>query len=610
MDQSLHSCWLLGGGLPATRTRDIITNTLTATRKLRDRRDGGVATSQPHELRLLPAWAEPFDVFLENLSDFIQGLLVRDLEPSSVSYLGFWRDIDLQSPIPWRGLMDSAFVHAALLGLLYAVSIWPQAGVHLADSHSYRAIDGYQLSPYLPELHGAPTHRKHGGRADPVPARQEIRSLPDEPDNQHQTIVTPPTIKLRRDVELPNMVGYKQPTLASSSVSAILQLPVRLPEMAPRAPVIVQSKPGRAHLSSQSQSAPEAGSLSRGSAPNLAQLLPQAANPALPVPQVVQRAPEIVQSKPQRALPSVQPRVVQSAPEIGSMNRGSTGNLAQLLPPVSSAMPAAPHAGDAQTPQVVALSAHPAELNSPVAIPEGNRRGVFAASPAGHANATGTPGAGESSGVGAHDASGAVNAPAGISVGAPPSAATAVAAPNAPSSKPGTPDPELRSKLLAAMRSPALASIPPRQAVSRETPQESSGPRNELENHVFAGRRSYTLVVNMPNLNSYTGSWIIRYVDRGQGLVASPIAAPEVVRKADPAYPGDLINDRIQGTVILTAIIHADGSVSDIAVAKSLYPQLDQNAVEALSRWVFRPALKDGQAIDLDALITVPFRTK
>jgi TonB family protein len=240
-----------------------------------------------------------------------------------------------------------------------------------------------------------------------------------------------------------------------------------------------------------------------------------------------------------------------------------------------------------------------------VAIPEGNRRGAFAVSPAGHANATGTPGTGDSSGAGAHDASDRVNAPAGISVGASPSP-SAVAAPNAPSLKPGAADPGLRAKLLAAMRPPPIASIPPRQPMARET----TGKRSELENHIFAGRRSYTLAVNMPNLNSAIGSWIIHFVERDQGVVPSEIAAPEVVNKSDPAYPGDLIHDGVQGSVILTAIIRADGSVSDIAVAQSVDPQLDQNAVQALSRWVFRPALKNGQAIDLDAVITVPFRAK
>ena len=99
-------------------------------------------------------------------------------------------------------------------------------------------------------------------------------------------------------------------------------------------------------------------------------------------------------------------------------------------------------------------------------------------------------------------------------------------------------------------------------------------------------------------------------MDRNQGLVPAPIIAPEVVRKSDPAYPIELIRDGVKGTVILTAIIRADGSVGEIAVAQGVDPQLDQNAVEALSRWLFRPALKNGQAIDLEAVIMVPFRPK
>ena len=140
--------------------------------------------------------------------------------------------------------------------------------------------------------------------------------------------------------------------------------------------------------------------------------------------------------------------------------------------------------------------------------------------------------------------------------------------------------------------------------------RETTGTQSELENRIFAGRRSYTLAVNMPNLNSATGSWIIHFVEREPGLAPSAITEPEVVRKTDPAYPGELIHDGVQGTVVLTAIIRADGRVSDIAVAKSLVPQLDQNAAQALSAWVFRPALKNGQAIDLEAVITVAFRAK
>jgi TonB family protein len=588
---------------------------LTATSKSRSRRDDGSASSPPRELRLLPAWPEPFAVFTENLFDLIRERVVPVVETSSAPDHGFWRNIDLHAPFPWRGARDSVFMHGALLGLLYAVSIWPQARVHLADSRSYRTLNGYRLSQYLPELHGAPTHRKLRGKADPVPARQEIRSLPDEPDNLHQTIVTPPKLKLQHDVELPNLVGYKPvlpPPLETSSLSAILHLPVQLPEVAAPTPVIVPIKPQRALPTVQVQPAPAIGSISPKSLPNLAQLLPPVANPVLPVanvgdaqkPQAIEGAPVIVGGKPQRALPR---SVALPAPEVGSIRPRGAPNLAQLLPPVSNPIPSPPQAGHAQMPQVVALSAHPAEVQAPpVAIPEGNRRGAFAASPAGHANATGKPGAGDSSGVGSHDASNTVNAPAGISVGASPLPAAAEAVPNAPAPQPAAAEPELRRKLLAAMRPPAIASIPPRPPLARET----AGKPTDLENHIFAGRRSYTLLVNMPNLNAAIGSWIIRYVDREQGLVPTPITAPEVVRKSDPAYPGELIDDNVHGTVVLTAIIRADGSVSDIVVAQSLDSQLDQNAAQALSRWVFRPALKNGQPIDLEAVITVPFRTK
>jgi TonB family protein len=202
--------------------------------------------------------------------------------------------------------------------------------------------------------------------------------------------------------------------------------------------------------------------------------------------------------------------------------------------------------------------------------------------------------------VGARKSNGPVNAPAGISVASPP--ATPASVPDAPA-KAEPADPNERAKFMAAMH-PPLTSIPPRQPLAHE----SKGPRSELENRIFAGRRSYTLSVNMPNLNTATGSWIIHFVEREPNTAQSPVAAPEVVSKSDPAYPGELIQDGVQGTVILRAIIRADGSVGDISVVQSLNPRLDQNAMQALSRWLFRPALKNGQAIDLEAVITVPFR--
>ncbi len=172
---------------------------------------------------------------------------------------GFWRDIDLRTPLPRRGLLDSVFLHAALLGLLYAVSIWPQSSVHLADPLSRRMLNGYTISPYLPELHGAPTHPRDHGKQDPVLAKQEIVSLPETPDNLRQTIVAPPKIKLKQDVDLPNIVSYEaaapaQPLAASERNSASLHLPKFIPEVI-----------GPAVDSSALSSGPNCQSLSHGS---------------------------------------------------------------------------------------------------------------------------------------------------------------------------------------------------------------------------------------------------------------------------------------------------------------------------------------------------------
>ena len=267
--------------------------------------------------------------------------------------------------------------------------------------------------------------------------------------------------------------------------------------------------------------------------------------------------------------------------------------------------------------QIVALNLHPSEVQGPVAVPRGNRSGAFAASPDGSPQATGTPGNEDSA------SKAPFNAPAGIDIDAVEPAKTSGIVPSGaldmarnalnalkPSNRAAPADPDSKSKLLAAMRPSVVLSIPSREPA----PHGPTGQRTALENRIFGERRSYTLSVNMPNLNGPIGSWIIHFAERNAAPVddagAVSIAAPEVLSTSDPAYPNDLLENGIQGTVILLATIHADGSVGDISVVKSLNPRLDRNAAKAFSNWVFRPALKNGQGVDIEAVVTVPFRTK
>ncbi len=62
--------------------------------------------------------------------------------------------------------------------------------------------------------------------------------------------------------------------------------------------------------------------------------------------------------------------------------------------------------------------------------------------------------------------------------------------------------------------------------------------------------------------------------------------------------------------MVLYAIIHADGSVGDVRVLHGIDRRLDENACVALSRWHFRPATKNGSAVELEAVVQIPFRVR
>jgi TonB family protein len=60
--------------------------------------------------------------------------------------------------------------------------------------------------------------------------------------------------------------------------------------------------------------------------------------------------------------------------------------------------------------------------------------------------------------------------------------------------------------------------------------------------------------------------------------------------------------------VQLSAVIRRDGAIDHIAVLRSLDPRLDFAAREALAKWLFQPATRDGSPVEIDAVIEVPFR--
>jgi periplasmic protein TonB len=124
-----------------------------------------------------------------------------------------------------------------------------------------------------------------------------------------------------------------------------------------------------------------------------------------------------------------------------------------------------------------------------------------------------------------------------------------------------------------------------------------------------------------------TGGGVLGGVDQGLlgGLGAGPaVAAPppppkqqriklggqvvaaKLLAQPQPVYPPLARQARIQGNVVLHAIIDKDGRVGELQVVSG-HPLLVQAALEAVKNWRYQPTQLNGDAVEVDTTITVTF---
>jgi TonB family protein len=117
------------------------------------------------------------------------------------------------------------------------------------------------------------------------------------------------------------------------------------------------------------------------------------------------------------------------------------------------------------------------------------------------------------------------------------------------------------------------------------------------------------VAIQMPNITSYSGSWIVWFSDRDPmpGAPSHDVKPPIPLRKVDPKYIAAAAEEKIEGTVRLFAVIRKDGRVESVALLRHLDDRLDRSAQDALAQWVFKPAMLDGASIDVDAVFDIPF---
>ena len=90
--------------------------------------------------------------------------------------------------------------------------------------------------------------------------------------------------------------------------------------------------------------------------------------------------------------------------------------------------------------------------------------------------------------------------------------------------------------------------------------------------------------------------------------IGKGMAAPTVLSKIEPQYTDEARAARFQGTVVLQIVVGTDGLVHDVHLLRGLGLGLDENAIEAVNRWRFKPGAKDGQPVKVLATIEVQYR--
>ena len=563
------------------------------------------ASAAPEVLLLIAP--EPwFGNFLRNLRDLFHptepGALRLESAPAA-----FWPDVFVDRGLPWRRFLQSAAYHILALALIWAGSRFLALQPHAATQPTFTKADVVYYSPseYLPPLDTRRPDSPRARKADPEYSAQQIISVPREADNRSQTIVTPPDIRLQHDVALPNVVAWSEkPQLPIGPAPAVPASEIT--RLAPRMERSVIAPPPDVKAASREMLAPQAAviapppAVEAGAARRLGDLNIGRSSVIAPAPQLSLDAQRALPGRDSTAVGRGSPQVIAPPPSLGASGRSRSGG------------------------GMIALSVHPA-VGAPPVPPAGNRRGTFAATPEGHHGASGAAGAKAGSGKG--DGSGSAKTstgdlPSGLYVGKTANATSTVA---------GDPAPRTKTSSANTVNPNLIASARPPRVSARTLQPESESKLSTEERAVFGDRKFYSLTLNMPNLNSAGGSWIIRFAalkpDSTPGSLASraaaagdpssvavssaastDLSAPSAKRKFDPAYPLELMRQNVGGTVILYGVIHSDGTVGGVRVLRSVDDRLDQFASEAIAKWQFQPATKNGSAVDVEATFWIPFR--
>jgi len=517
-------------------------------------------------------WGSPWAEFRSSWRNFFDGS--KAPSPTELPADADLRVDWIEGKAPVKAFGSAIVWHVALIGLLF-LPVWHFLESKPPDLALPRIELTWAPTQDLPPIAmrgPAPKPSPQGDPSKPIPQkgadgfhpRQTILSQPIQVNHPRQTLIQPdaPSTPPKIETPLPNIAEW-------ATVAAPPKPQLRMDNSA--------AAPRREHRATNDLTAPEIaneektpGELNIATSPTIN---PQPRMPMSAMSKAAERQATHAEND--------------AAPEVG----------------VASS-------GDADLHRLISISATPAPPAPEVSVPQGNLSARVAISPDG--KQPGSPGGVEhgssangGAGGGATSSGGTGKNSTGNGISLP--TAVSVSGGVRPSSGAISPTGRTTNKFTLKPLDPA---VPPtgRRGPSVVGPIDPSLPPEKI----LSGKEVYTLHVNMPNLTSASGNWVMNFAQLDEGELPynrrkGTLAGPEPVRKVDPKYPQTLIKEKVDGEVILYAIIRKNGTVDSIQLVRGIDPQLDKNSMEALSRWIFRPGARDGQPVDLEAVVHIPF---
>ena len=97
-------------------------------------------------------------------------------------------------------------------------------------------------------------------------------------------------------------------------------------------------------------------------------------------------------------------------------------------------------------------------------------------------------------------------------------------------------------------------------------------------------------------------------IDESIFRVGHGVTAPRPLNSPDPEYSDEARKAGLQGKCVLSLVVDSEGKPQDVKVSRSLGKGLDEKSVEAIQKWSFEPARKDGKPVAVRINVVVTFR--